>query len=143
MPTSTLNPFNFSGRNLPTETEHYESSVYQTPELNPSLNDSVKHQNANVFGNDQSIGEVTIKKLDYEYDSTNNNNLLSTIAKARPGTLRTGDVDSGSEENIPDSNDSEYGNEAEDNILGNASNPFQQPPYQQREQRKLLMPETQ
>jgi len=33
---STLNLFKLSGRNLPTETEKYESSsVYQTPELNP------------------------------------------------------------------------------------------------------------
>ena len=32
---STLNLFKLSGKNMPTETDKYESSVYQTPELNP------------------------------------------------------------------------------------------------------------
>ena len=50
MASSTLNPFKFSGRNLPTETEKYESSVYQTPELNPSLNDSLKQYPINSNG---------------------------------------------------------------------------------------------
>lgn len=38
---STLNLFKLSGQYLPTETEKYESSVYQTPELNPSFNESL------------------------------------------------------------------------------------------------------
>lgn len=53
MASSTLNPFKFSGRNLPTETEKYESSVYQTPELNPSLNDSLKQYPINSNGSQQ------------------------------------------------------------------------------------------
>ena len=39
---STLNLFKLSGKNIPTETDKYESSVYQTPELNPQLNESMK-----------------------------------------------------------------------------------------------------
>ena len=42
---STLNLFKLSGKNMPTETDKYESSVYQTPELNPQLNESMKLAN--------------------------------------------------------------------------------------------------
>lgn len=48
---------------------------------------------------------------------------LSTIAKARPGG-NGASIDSGSEENIPDSNDSDYGQENESYSLENGQNPF-------------------
>ena len=110
MATSTLNPFKFSGRNLPTETEKYESSVYQTPELNPSLSDMPINgvQSHNVP-----------KRLNYEMVEGR----MSTIAKARPGGSRANN-DSGSDENIPDSNESDYDQENDNLTLENAQNPF-------------------
>ena len=70
---STLNLFKLSGKNIPTETDKYESSVYQTPELNPQLNESMKLNNNGAnngcqsSSNDQVI--AAIKKLEYDSNS--------------------------------------------------------------------------
>lgn len=69
---STLNLFKLSGKNIPTETDKYESSVYQTPELNPQLNESMKGGNQagsihNATSNEQVID--AIKKLEYDSSS--------------------------------------------------------------------------
>ena len=130
---STLNLFKLSGKNIPTETDKYESSVYQTPELNPQLNESMKLNNnvpnngggvCQSSSNDQVID--AIKKLEYDSNSQQQRQLqpellMSTMTKARPGVAVSGflsaattqddkkeeEQDSGSEENVPDSNDEE------------------------------------
>ena len=123
---STLNLFKLSGKNMPTETEKYESSVYQTPELNPQFNDTLKQTNQ---GHNQ---EQEPKKLDYDEDYFENDGPMSTMIKARPGIgasdLEYGrDDNSGSEENIPDSNESisEKDDQEDDDIIADiVRNPF-------------------
>ena len=68
---STLNLFKLSGKNIPTETDKYESSVYQTPELNPQLNESMKANQAGSINNATSNEQVieAIKKLEYDSNS--------------------------------------------------------------------------
>ena len=50
---------------------------------------------------------------------------MSTITKARPGVQLGGHTDSGSEENVLDSNDSDYEeDESPDMHVRNGANPF-------------------
>ena len=121
---STLNLFKLSGKNMPTETEKYESSVYQTPELNPQFNDTLKQPNQ---GQNQ---QQEPKKLDYNEDYFENEGPMSTMIKARPG-VGASDLDcvrddnSGSEENIPDSNESDEEDQENDDIIADiVRNPF-------------------
>ena len=119
---STLNLFKLSGKNMPTETDKYESSVYQTPELNPQLNDSQKINDS--VSNEQVM--AAIKKLEYDQIQ------MSTMAKARPGISVSGFImggkDSGSEENVPDSNESSFDGDKdgeEEDISEVVKNPFE------------------
>ena len=113
----TLNLFKLSGQNMPTETDKYESSVYQTPELNPNLNESMKinlNDSTKNATDEQLL--AAIKKLEYDSNSQQQRQrqpeiLMSTMTKARPGIGVSNFVtaqDSGSEENVPDSNESSF-----------------------------------
>lgn len=91
--------FQLSGTNIATETDKYESSVYMTPELNPQLDDTLK---ANTNGsNPEGTPMDAVKSLDYR--SEPKQETMSTMAKARPA-----DQGSDSDENVQDSNDSDY-----------------------------------
>jgi len=116
---------------MPTETEKYESSVYQTPELNPSLSESHKQ----LPTNGSQPTSAVIKRLEYDSGLRRQDDQMSTMTKAMPGGLDRMH-ESGSEENIADSNDSE--DQEDYDVLKASKNPFAEARDSEVSSNKLL-----